>query len=34
MTDIEIIDKVLKSNKPSDIFIGDWKPVYKSYRLL
>lgn len=34
MTDIEIIDKILTSNKPSDIFIGDWKPVYKSYSRL
>ncbi len=34
MTDIEIIDKVLKSNKPSDIFVGDWKPTYKSYSRL
>ena len=34
MTDIEIINKVLKSNKPSDIFVGDWKPTYKSYSRL
>lgn len=34
MTDIEIIEKVLSSKKPSDIFTGDWKPVYKSYSRL
>lgn len=34
MTDIELIDKVLKSSKPSDIFNGDWKPIYKSYSRL
>ena len=34
MTDTEIIEKVLKSNKPSDIFNGDWKTTYKSYSRL
>ena len=34
MTDIEVIEKVLTSNKPSDIFSGDWKPLYKSYSRL
>lgn len=34
MTDIELIDKILKSEKPSDIFIGDWKPSYKTYSRL
>lgn len=31
MTDIEIIDKILKSKKPSDILNGEWKDTYKHY---
>jgi hypothetical protein len=31
MTDIEIIEKVLSSNNPSDIFTDNWKPLYKLY---
>ncbi len=32
MTDFELIDKLVKSTKPSDIFIGDdWKKLYHSY---
>ena len=34
MTDIEVIEKVLKSNKPQDIFNGDWKLTYRSYSRL
>lgn len=34
MTDTEIIEKVLTSNKPSDIFKDDWKTTYKSYSRL
>lgn len=34
MTDIEVIEKVLKSNKPTDLFNGDWKTTYKSYSRL
>jgi len=34
MTDIEVIEKVLKSNKPQDIFNGDWKSTYKIYSRL
>jgi len=34
MTDIEVIEKVLKSDKPQDIFTGDWKATYKSYSRL
>jgi len=34
MTDIELIEKVLKSNKSSDLFIDDWKSLYKSYSRL
>ena len=34
MTDIEVIEKVLKSKKPSDIFIGDWKSLYRTYSRL
>ena len=34
MTDVEIIEMVLKSNKPSDLFNGDWKSTYKSYSRL
>jgi len=31
MTDIEIINKILKSKKPSDILNGNWKDTYKHY---
>ncbi|RLF58278.1 MAG: hypothetical protein DRN27_05800 [Thermoplasmata archaeon] len=31
MTDIEIINKILKSKKPSDILSGEWKDTYKHY---
>jgi hypothetical protein len=31
MTDIELIEKVLKSTKPSDIFPDDWKKEYLRY---
>lgn len=34
MTDIELIEKLLNSNKPQDILTGDWKPVYKRYSRL
>jgi len=34
MTDIEVIEKVLKSNKPTDIFNGDWKATYRSFSRL
>lgn len=34
MTDIELIDKVLKSKKPSDVFVGDWKSEYPRYSKL
>lgn len=34
MTDIEVIEKVVKSTKPSDVFNGDWKPTYKMYSRL
>lgn len=34
MTDTELIEKVLKSNKPSDIFPDDWKKLYLSYSKL
>ena len=34
MTDIEVIEKVLKSNKPQDIFNGEWKLTYRSYSRL
>jgi len=34
MTDTEVIDIVLKSEKPSDIFNGDWKATFKKYSLL
>jgi len=34
MTDIEVIEKVLKSNKPSDLFNGEWKTTYRSYSRL
>jgi len=31
MTDIELINKLVASNKPSDIFGDDWKDTYRSY---
>lgn len=31
MTDVELIDVVLKSKKPSDIFVDDWKKDYLRY---
>jgi len=31
MTDIDLIQKVLKSKKPSDIFTDDWKKTYINY---
>jgi curved DNA-binding protein CbpA len=31
MTDRELIDKLIKSNKPSDIFPDDWKKLYRDY---
>jgi hypothetical protein len=34
MTDIELIEKVLKSNKPTDIFPDDWKKEYIRYSKL
>jgi len=34
MTDIEVINKILKSTKPQDIFKDDWKTTYKSYSRL
>jgi len=34
MTDIEIINKILNSKKPSDILSGDWKDTYKHYSRL
>jgi hypothetical protein len=34
MTDIELIDLIQKSNKPVDLFKGDWKPVYRTYSRL
>ena len=34
MTDIEVIEKVLKSNKPSDLFNGEWKATYRNYSRL
>jgi len=34
MTDKELIDKILKSKKPSDIFNGDWKKEYLQYSKL
>jgi len=34
MTDIDIINKILKANKPSDIFDDDWKKTYKTYSRL
>jgi len=34
MTDNELIEKLLKSKKPKDIFNGDWKTTYKKYSVL
>ena len=34
MTDRELIDLLIKSTKPSDIFTGDWKKLYHSYSKL
>jgi len=34
MTDIELIDKIIKSKKPSDIFTDDWKKEYLRYSKL
>jgi len=34
MTDIELINKVLKSKKPSDIFTSNWKKEYIGYSKL
>jgi len=34
MTDVELVDKLIKSNKPSDIFPTDWKKMYLSYSKL
>ena len=34
MTDIELIEKVLKSKKPSDIFLDDWKKEYVRFSKL
>ena len=34
MTDLELIEKILKAEKPQDILNGDWKPLYKSYSRL
>lgn len=34
MTDVELIEKVLKSNKPSDVFSDDWKKEYLRYSKL
>jgi hypothetical protein len=34
MTDIEVIEKILKSNKPSDLFNGEWKTTYRNYSRL
>jgi hypothetical protein len=31
MTDVELIEKVLKSTKPSDVFPDDWKKEYLRY---
>ena len=31
MTDVELVDKLLKSKKPSDIFPDDWKKLYLTY---
>lgn len=34
MTDIEIIEKIIKSNKPQDIFDSNWKTTYRNYSRL
>jgi hypothetical protein len=34
MTDVELIDKLLLSTKPSDIFPDDWKKLYLGYSKL
>lgn len=34
MRDAELVDKLLKSKKPSDIFPDDWKKLYLSYSKL
>ncbi len=34
MTDIELIDNIIKSKKPSDIFSDDWKKEYLRYSKL
>jgi hypothetical protein len=34
MTDTEVVEKVLASNKPSDIFPEDWKPEYLRFTKL
>ena len=34
MTDVELVDKLIKSTKPSDIFPDDWKKLYLSYSKL
>lgn len=34
MTDIELIEKILKSTKPTDIFNGEWKKDYLRYSKL
>jgi hypothetical protein len=34
MTDVDVIEKVLKSKKPSDIFPDDWKKIYLQYSKL
>lgn len=34
MTDVELVDKLLKSKKPSDIFPDDWKKLYLQYSKL
>ena len=34
MSDIELIDKLIKSKKPSDIFPDDWKKPYLTYSKL
>lgn len=31
MTDADVIEKILTSKKPQDVFSGDWKPTYKQY---
>src|ERR1035437_6040638 len=34
MNDVELVDKLLKSKKPSDIFPDDWKKTYLQYSKL